>query len=75
MIGKVIEKSKVINVFDENFGIDVKYFEDEAIFVQKVKIKSIKKVIFEGYLECMACDDEQCLPPTEEDFEFIFNSK
>ncbi len=73
LIGKVKEKSKAIEMFDKNFGINVKYYEHEAVFVQKVKVKSKDPVTFEGYFEYMTCDDSQCMPPTEEEFTFKFN--
>jgi thiol:disulfide interchange protein DsbD len=75
LVGKVVEKSKVIEVIDKNLGMKVKYFEHEAIFVQKIKVKTKKPVVLEGYLEYMTCDDKRCMPPTEEDFDFEFNNK
>jgi len=73
LIGKVLEKSKVHEVFDSNFEMTVKYFENEAIFAQKIKVLTKKEVLLEGYFEFMSCDDTQCTPPIEEDFEFVFN--
>jgi thiol:disulfide interchange protein DsbD len=74
LVGKVVEKSKVIEIFDNNLGMRLKYFEHKAVFVQKIKVKTKKQIILEGYLEYMACDDKRCMPPTEEDFEFEFNN-
>jgi len=73
LIGKVLELSKVHEVFDSNFEIKVKYFENEAVFVQKIKVLTKNELMLVGYFEFMSCDDTQCLPPTEEDFEFVFN--
>ena len=47
----------------------VRYFENTAKFVQKVKFTGGAYAI-EGYLEYGACDDESCLPPTEVPFKF-----
>lgn len=73
LIGDVVEISEVLEIFDTNFGMKVKYFENEAVFVQKVKILTKNEVLLEGYFEFMSCDDQQCTPPTIEDFEFVFN--
>ena len=47
----------------------VRYFENTAKFVQKVKLTGGAYAI-EGYLEYGACDDESCLPPTQVPFKF-----
>jgi len=69
-IGKVIEKTKPKVEYDPNFEIDLSFFENEAVFTQKVKVKKATEVT--GYLEFMACDDKQCLAPKEIDFSFDF---
>ena len=56
-------------VYDPVFEMEIKFFEDKTIFIQKVKVESgITSV--EGFVEFMACDDTQCTPPTEEDLVF-----
>ena len=47
----------------------LRYFENTATFVQKFKITDASYQI-EGYLEYGACNDENCLPPTEVPFSF-----
>ncbi len=42
----------------------LRYFENTAIFIQKLKITGATYMI-EGYMEFGACNDENCLPPTE----------
>ncbi len=74
LIGTVTEESDAIEEYDPNFEMELKYFANEAIFKQKVKLLTDGPVVVTGYLEYMCCDDKQCLPPTEEDFEFIFNA-
>jgi thiol:disulfide interchange protein DsbD len=71
--GKVQEKSKVIEEFDPNFDMTLKYFANEAIFQQKVKILTKSPVIVKGSVDFMSCDDKQCLPPQDIPFEFTFN--
>ncbi|MCF6296373.1 MAG: thioredoxin family protein [Flavobacteriaceae bacterium] len=69
LIGEVSE-SKGHEAFDDVFEIKIKYFENTAIFKQKIKILKAKKTVT-GYIEFMACDDTRCTPPTE--FEFSFD--
>jgi thiol:disulfide interchange protein DsbD len=68
LIGEVIEKSKLVSVFDRAHEQHVQYFENEAIFAQKVKAS--KKTTIVGSLNYMTCDDSRCLPPADVDFEF-----
>jgi len=57
-------------VFDDVFGMDLMFFGHEASFSQKIKILSDKPFKLKGYLEFMCCDDKQCLPPEEVEYEF-----
>ena len=70
LLGKVTEESKVIEEYDPNFEMVLKYFANEAIFKQKVKVTSKTAAPIKGFLEYMCCDDTKCLPPTEVDFSF-----
>lgn len=72
MIGQTTEKGHRKEGLDDMFGVDViKFLSDEdLVFTQKVKVKEFGKPI-EVALEFMCCDDEQCLPPTEEFFSFL----
>lgn len=56
-----------IEKFDPMFDMKVKYFELTATFTQKIKITASEYKI-EGYLQYGACNDENCLPPTNYDF-------
>lgn len=58
-------------VDDPVFEMRIKYFEDKAVFVQRVKGKKGTAVL--GEVEFMVCDDVKCLPPTFEDLEFVLN--
>ena len=69
-VGKVTEESMVIEEYDPNFEMELKYFANEAVFKQKVKVLVNEKVTVSGFLEFMCCDDTRCLPPTEVDFSF-----
>lgn len=47
----------------------MRYFESTAQFVQKLKLTGGDYKI-EGFLEFGACNDENCLPPTQVEFNF-----
>lgn len=54
---------------DPIFGMKIKFFEEKAIFKQKVIItQQIKEI--SGSVEFMVCDNTRCLPPSEVDLVF-----
>lgn len=69
LMGKLAPQGKEIENFDKVFEMKLRYFENTATFVQKFKITDASYQI-EGYLEYGACNDENCLPPTEVPFSF-----
>jgi len=72
LVGEIME-SKSIEEYDKNFGMKLKYFADEAVFTAKIKLLTKDKVVVKGYVNFMTCDDTRCLPPSDEEFEFVFN--
>ena len=66
-VGKLTPRGNVIKKYDSMFGMELKFFENTATFVQKVKFTKPDYAI-ECYLEYGACDDQSCLPPTQVDF-------
>ena len=72
LVGKSVEKGHKKSGLDDMFGIDViKFLSDQPVtFTQRVKVKDFSKPI-EVMVEWMCCDDEQCLPPTDEIFSYI----
>ncbi|PHI21355.1 hypothetical protein CEQ90_02860 [Lewinellaceae bacterium SD302] len=71
LLGKTTEAGHKKEGLDDMFGVDViKFLSDEdVVFGQKIKVFKYGEPI-NVVLEYMACDDEQCLPPTEEYFTF-----
>ena len=57
-------------VDDPVFQMEIKYFENKAIFKQRIKVLSENKFKITGEVEFMVCDDAQCLPPTFVDLNF-----
>mgnify|MGYP001952546125 CR=1 FL=1 len=68
LIGNTSEEEG-ITVNDAVFEMEIKYFENTAVFKQKVKLSKTADQIT-GSVLFMACDDEKCTPPT--DFELVF---
>lgn len=66
-VGKLKPVGKEVATFDKLFEMKVRYFENTATFVQKIKFTGSAYSI-DGYLEYGACDDESCLPPTQVPF-------
>ena len=69
VVGKLQPKGKEIASYDKLFEMNVRYFESTAQFVQKLKLTGGDYKI-EGFLEFGACNDENCLPPTQVEFNF-----
>ena len=67
--GKLIPEGKEIEAFDKVFDMKLRYFEEKAVFIQKLKITAANYFI-EGYLQYGSCNDENCLPPTNIEFSF-----
>lgn len=69
IVGKLKPVGKEVSTFDKLFEMKVRYFENTAQFVQKIKFTA-GTYDMDGYLEYGACDDESCLPPTQVPFHF-----
>jgi thiol:disulfide interchange protein len=70
-IEDVVEVSEGHTGYDEMFEMDLKYFADEAIFKQKIKLKDkVGKIT--GYVKYQACDDKSCIYP-ETATEFVID--
>ncbi len=69
VVGKLQPKGKEIASYDKLFEMNVRYFEGTAQFVQKLKLTGGDYQV-QGFLEFGACNDENCLPPTQVEFDF-----
>ncbi|MCC4921616.1 protein-disulfide reductase DsbD family protein [Flavobacterium chungbukense] len=69
LVGKTTEE-KGHEVVDKIFDMKIKYFEDKALFTQKIKFTSDVISNVAGEVEFMVCDDSNCLPPTSEELTF-----
>ncbi len=69
-VGEVQEISEVEVKYDPSFDMDLRMFSEEAVFKQRIRILEGEAFTLEGSIEYMCCDDERCLPPTDEEFSF-----
>lgn len=74
LIGKNEESGNKKESFDKFFEMNLSKFYGQGIFSQKVKVIDPSKPIT-GYVEYMTCNDERCLPPTEEPFSIAFSTE
>jgi Disulphide bond corrector protein DsbC len=61
-VGKAKEAGKMQTVFEKEFKVNQKYFEQNVDFIQTVKVSPGTKKV-SGTIEYMVCNDKQCLPP------------
>jgi thiol:disulfide interchange protein DsbD len=67
--GKLTPEGKEITAHDKVFDMKLRYFEHSARFVQRLRLTGGAYRI-QGYLEYGACNDENCLPPTQVEFDY-----
>ena len=67
--GELQATGNLVHTMDEVFGMEVSYMEGKAGFAQKYKILSDEYSI-SGYLTYGACNNENCIPPTDVPFRF-----
>ncbi|MDR6763675.1 thiol:disulfide interchange protein DsbD [Flavobacterium sp. 2755] len=68
LIGRTTEE-KGHEMMDKMFNMNIKYFEEKAVFTQKIKCTSDESIIT-AEVEFMVCDDSNCLPPSTEELTF-----
>lgn len=66
--GKIKEVGSLKKKFEDVFDVDVLYYKNKVDFVQVVTLKSNVKTNLTGSVEFMACNDQQCLPPSTVNF-------
>ena len=57
-------------VADPVFEMNIKYFENSAVFEQQVEVLGDKTKLT-AFVEYMVCDDSKCLPPNEVTLTFL----
>ncbi|RXM48402.1 protein-disulfide reductase DsbD [Flavobacterium sp. YO12] len=69
LVGKTTE-DKGHETIDKIFNMKIKYFEDKAVFTQKIKFISDEITNVTADVDFMVCDDSNCLPPSTEELIF-----
>jgi thiol:disulfide interchange protein DsbD len=60
--GSLLEPEPV-QVYDPNFGMQVRYHEGSPVFAQAIAPARAGSFDVEGEVEYMVCNDKTCLPP------------
>jgi thiol:disulfide interchange protein len=68
--GKLTPHGNELKKYDNMFSMNLRFFEKSVTFIQKFKITGPIYNI-KGYLEYGACNDQNCLPPTQVSVSFI----
>jgi len=68
LVGELDSPSKLQKAYDANFDMELNWYINEALFVQKIKFDDVSKVKISGVIEFMVCDDKSCLPPSKQTF-------
>lgn len=64
LVGPLKARGKELKQYDHMFGMELRYFEQRATFVQRIRFTKPHYGI-DCYLEYGACNDEMCLPPSQ----------
>lgn len=72
-VGKLKARGDELKQYDKMFGMELRYFEHKATFVQRVRFTKPQYTI-DCYLEYGACNDELCMPPTQVELKKSGNS-
>ena len=67
LVGQLQPRGKVTEQYEEMFGCNLRFFENQGAFVQKIRFTKPQYAI-ECYLEYGACNDQMCMPPTTVEF-------
>lgn len=74
LIGKTRE-GEGHTLHDKVFDMVIKFFENKAVFKQRINLLTDKKLILNESVYFMVCDDANCLPPTDVDLTFTVQGK
>lgn len=69
LIGKTKAERTPIYKYDPQFDMELSWFDSKVKFIQKIELTAETYEI-KGEVRFMGCNDESCLPPTPDEFEF-----
>lgn len=73
VIGNLKPGRGEIEEYDNVFKMKLKFFDKRGTFIQEFEITDEDNFIIKGSLNYSACNNENCLPPT--DFDFVYYGK
>lgn len=73
LVGEPIEIGEKITKYEKVFKLNVAYYNNTLKLVQTIKFKKNVPKSITGTVTYMACRREQCLAPTDVEFEVILN--
>ena len=68
LVGKLKPGAGAKKEYDAMFEMDITFFENNCTFTQRVKLTAENYAV-KGYLNYSACNDQNCLPPTNVEFD------
>ena len=68
LVGELKPGAGAKTQFDPMFEMNITFFENSCSFTQRVKLTA-KDYQVKGYLNYSACNDQNCLPPTNVEFD------
>ncbi len=69
-IGNFVADKKPHEEFDKMFEMNLRWFEKEVTFSQKIEVTDPEKFDILLLVEASLCNDQGCLPPTTREFAF-----
>ncbi len=71
--GKMQSNIAPTEKYEEMFQMNLRWFDHPVTFTQTFSLTDTANYLIEGFLEYMACDNANCLPPTKVPFKFSKN--
>ncbi len=68
--GDISTNPKSTKYYDEYFNTEIGYFEGNVRFAQTFKNETSEKQLVSVLIEYQACNNQACMPPQEEKFQF-----
>lgn len=70
LIGGLTPSKEAVRKFDPNFEATLGFHEGEVSFKQRVRVQDVSAFALDGALRFMVCNDQMCMPPTNEEFAY-----
>ncbi len=68
LVGDIVAEGELVEQYDPSFEMMLNWYNYKVVFKQKVSYTDADAVHVKGYVNFMACNDDSCLPPSDELF-------